>query len=81
MSITEEYQIGQHFMSYVINGDATSLSDDEEELISNWERKVLGASDLAYFECVEDSEKEFARCEVTGLMGRTSVLRVHKFFE
>lgn len=60
-------KIGQHFLCSIFNGDDSGLTDEEiAELdygLSQYPRGDLVPLD--------DSEDEFARCDITGMMGAT----------
>ena len=59
------YYIGAHFMPYLINGDATGLTDREHEQIEQYEAALVAAypNRNAHWAMPED-EPYFAVCEV-----------------
>jgi len=63
-----EYTIGSHFLSALINGDTSGLSDAEEKELDEW-LESLGHSDGHW--ATTDDHDEFGRCDVTDL--RSSV--------
>ena len=64
------YYIGAQFVPYLINGDASGLSDREHELIEQYEAALVAAyPNRNTHWAMPESEPYFARCEVTGLMG------------
>src|SRR6185503_12475563 len=61
-----EYTIGPHFLSALINGDTSGLSDVEEKELDEW-LESLGHSDGHW--ATTDDHDEFGRCDVTNLRG------------
>jgi len=61
----------QHFAVPIEYGDVTCLSDEEETKLKHW----LVAYPHATFEWGEESE--FARCEITGLMGNCVEVKIY----
>lgn len=61
-----DYTIGSHFASALINSDYSGLEDHEETALNAW----IDAHEErgAHWDIVGD-DTEFARCEVTDLMG------------
>ncbi len=61
-----EYDVGEHFLSALINGDVTGLDDEEEEELNEWTLGVTEAHGRGGHWAVLDSvRKDFARCAVT----------------
>jgi hypothetical protein len=70
---THEYDIGAHFLSALIDGDASGLDDNEETALDAWEadiRAELGAT--GFWTTVDGHDNEFSRCDITGLRSDTS---------
>lgn len=70
------YRIGTHFLPALVNGDWSGLSDEEAETFERWfeaaSAEWTDSDDNKWVyahESVSDNQEEFARCEVTGLMG------------
>jgi hypothetical protein len=72
MNLIEEAVIGQHFICPVEYGDVTGLTDHEEAQLNQW----LGSYPGATFMWGE--EDEFARCEVTGMMGKCVEVKIYE---
>jgi hypothetical protein len=71
--LLETATILQHFVSPIEYGDMTGLTDHEEAQVNRW----LGAYPNATFEWGDESE--FARCDITGLMGNCVEVKVYLF--
>lgn len=71
-----EYTIGQHFLPYLINGDATGLSDTDCEEVQAFENeafasaKRFGATSAHWAELTECTA--WRKCEVSGYYGECS---------
>ena len=59
----EEYVVGEHFLSAIINGDYSGLSFYEEEQMHAWLRTTEDAP--GHWSTVDDSRDEFTLCEIT----------------
>lgn len=77
---TIEYCILEHFLAALINGDETALSDEEQAQLEDFYTRLHQASkDL---QCPNwhlvslDGRKEWARCEITSLMGQCCTLQM-----
>ena len=76
---TITYTLGQHYAPALINGDWTGLNDEDTNLLQEWFAAASDAwTDLsgnrwvyAHEAVVDDSEQEFARCEVCLLPAAT----------
>lgn len=79
------YTIGQHYAPALVNGDWTGLDDAEATLLEDW---FAAASEpwtdhtgarwaYAHESIVDDSEQEFARCEVCLLHATTIDITLH----
>jgi hypothetical protein len=67
METINTYTIAQHYACAVINEDWTGLDDQEAKELSDW----LDSLREGYLVIIDDSEKEFARCDVSGLRAST----------
>jgi len=69
----EEYTftIGAHYLSALIDGDETGLSDAESEELASWLRHVIETNigTRNHHWSPTDNENEFGRCEITGERG------------
>lgn len=65
---TIAYTIGSHFLSALINGDETGLSDEE---IAELAEFLETLPPNGHWDC-SDTETHFARCEITGMRGDCS---------
>lgn len=70
------YRIGEQFLPALVNGDWSGLSDEEAEQFEAWFEAASaewadfkGNKWVYAHESVSDNREEFAKCEVTGLMG------------
>lgn len=60
-----DYQIGQHFLSALINGDYSGLESTEANQFNVWETSVyLEHGRTGHWIEIQDSEEEFAVCDV-----------------
>ena len=60
-----DYYIGAHFVPYLINGDASNLSDSEHELIEKYEATLIAARpNTSAHWAMPEGEPYFAVCEV-----------------
>jgi hypothetical protein len=58
------FNIGSHFLSAIINGDYSGLSDQEETALNRFMDNLPVKN--GHFDLVED-EGNFSQCEVSGL--------------
>ncbi len=67
-----EYRISWAYLSALVNGDYTGLSDEDEAAFTEW----LENTDrrITHWD-VTDHGENFTRCEVTGLMADCSTVR------
>lgn len=72
---SHEFDIGAHFLSALIDGDVTGLSDAEERQLDEWERETRATigdvSGLGHWQTVDGHSDEFGVCDVTGLRSET----------
>lgn len=71
---TYTYTIGSHFLPALINGDETGLEDSESEQLEGFLRTVPAGGHWSYEDC---DAFDFARCDVTNLMGAVIVCQYH----
>lgn len=79
-----EYRIGSHYLSALINDDESGLEDNEAREFSEWcaaqsENAQAQGFTVGHWTDIENTEN-FARCDVTGLLGDVVTVRlyVHK---
>lgn len=69
---TETFKVGEHFLPYAINGDATGLTDTEELEFDTFalmpHTNPPDGYSFGHWD-TEDDRDEFGLCEVTGLRG------------
>ena len=58
-----DYHIASHYLSALINGDESGLSDDESADLQAFVESLPGPG---HWDC--DDDEHFARCEVSGMM-------------
>jgi hypothetical protein len=80
-----EYRIGEHYLSALINGDESGMSDTESEEFNAWRIEAEINAEQSGFTVghwcdVEDSREDWGRCYVSGLfaMRCTVQLMVYK---
>ena len=70
-----QYTIEHSLLTALVNGDASGISDDEDEALEKFiddlnERTVRNHGSSAFAAIVKpDDETEFTRCDVTGYRG------------
>jgi hypothetical protein len=62
-----EARIGSHFLSYLINGDASGIEDSEARALDNYIAQIQEGREGGHWS--DGETEEFARCAITGLMG------------
>jgi hypothetical protein len=77
-----EYKIAKHFVSALINGDESGLTDEESKQLSDWEQSLpnhyyIKAPQHKVFAVAEDDDTDFAECEVCGLFADCTTLTVN----
>lgn len=60
-----QYEISEHFVGAIINGDYSGLEDAEERQLNDWLKAVAKHNEHWDY---DDSGSDFARCEITGLL-------------
>jgi hypothetical protein len=67
-----EYTIAEHFAAAIINDDYSGLDDSEESNLREW----LNDNEKPYSHWdIQDDDRHFARCEITGLMADCITMR------
>lgn len=81
-----EYTILNHFLPYLINADATGLTDEEFDLIQEWRieqiklaRKVFPTLKSAHWDYAEC--QNWAKCEITGYFGDVADVQLVILYE
>lgn len=72
MQLIEEATILDCFVCAIEYNDPSGLSDEEESQLNDW----LGNYPCCLFEYGDSGE--FARCEITGLMGNCVNVKIYK---
>ena len=63
-----DYRIGSHFLPAIFNGDTSGLNEEEIKWLNHFEKNYCpGEGHWAGGD--EEDHEEFARCEITGMMG------------
>jgi len=69
-----EYHISAHYLSALINGDLTGLSDAEEIQLQDFEYQAQQDAPIGFefghFDVPNDYEADFDTCEVSGLQSQ-----------
>ena len=70
------YMIGDHFLSALVNGDYSGLSEHESTLLDNWykDNNIQGS----VWDFMPFNDVDFFKCEITGLMG--NCVEIHQHF-
>ena len=66
-----DFKISDHFLSLLINGDSTGLSDEDESLFNDWYESTDRR--IQHWDAVD--HLGFGRCEVTNSMSDCSLVR------
>jgi hypothetical protein len=73
-----ETRVNEAFFSYLINGDASSLNEDDLYEIDLWCDEWLLGNRAVYFSYSgEDLEHSYEMCEITLQMANCSTITVH----
>lgn len=69
-----EFTIADHYLSALINGDHSGLSESEECTFTDW----LESTDrrITHWDVTDDSEN-FTRCDVSGLSAQCATVRAY----
>ena len=73
------YIIGSHFLSALVNGDYSGLSDEESILLDTWFKD--NTMDKSIWDFMPFEGTDFFKCEITGLMCETVEIHQHFFDE
>ena len=67
-----EYQIAEHFISAIINGDCSGLDDCEETLLNTFLKylPVTGTWDVT-------DDSNFVYCDITGMYSLCYTMKLH----
>lgn len=76
-----EYQIAEHYLSALINGDYSSFDDSDCVALDNW---VLHCKDCAtengfkigHWACDIDESGNWGHCAITGLLAMRATVRL-----
>lgn len=61
------YEISQHWLNYIFNGDVTDLTDEEVDLFDSW-WDVVSEEKQAHISIAEEVISDnFGICEISGL--------------
>lgn len=79
------YKVAEHFLPYLVNGDASGLEDDEVAMMDEWlATATVGWSDADGNEWVyahesidPDSEGDFSECEVCCKLAICHEVKLH----
>lgn len=63
-----DYTLGAHFLSALVNGDETGLSDEESQQLTDFLTGTHEQRGEGHWATTDDAD-EFGRCEITGLRG------------
>lgn len=66
---TITYKLPSYWASYLINGDASGLEDNEQEQIDAWTERQRKSANTSLFSCADCSEPYFSWCDDAGRMG------------
>ena len=70
-----DYTISEHYAPAIINDDYSGLDDGEHAALTNW---LEDNEQRASHWDIEDENRHFARCEVSGLM--SDCLTIRQYF-
>lgn len=75
IDLQAQYRMLESFSTYILYADHSDLTDQEVELIDAWldemQTEYRKGESFPVPVILDGMEDEFARCELTGLMGRT----------
>ena len=69
-----DYRIADYFLSALINGDCTGLTDEESEELDTWESALPEGKGRIY-DYEEDSDN-WGKCEISGLFAQIVTVKV-----
>jgi len=70
-----EFDISEHLISALINGDYSGLDNDEEKLLSDFVSQYSDYKNATWD--VESEEGHFIDCDVTGLFSNCFDVKLH----
>jgi len=70
------FEVGQHFVAALINGDTTGLNDDEQVALEAFEQLETNGLDNWHWSYNTNHSNDFGLCEITGLRGATTELHL-----
>ena len=70
------FEVGQHFIAALINGDNTGLNDDEHIALEAFEQLETNGLDNWHWSYNSNHSNGFGLCEITGLRGATIELHL-----
>lgn len=73
---TFEYTILENLLCYFINGEVDGLTDNEIELLSDFEKNIIGDGTHMAVEVLEGTEN-FSRCDILKVGGNTVDVNFH----
>jgi hypothetical protein len=77
-----EYTVGTHFLSALINGDESGLTDEESARFAEWvsyqhdSARAAGFTRAMHWAVVGDSRNDFGFCEVRNTHGEVETVRL-----
>jgi len=79
IAATETVNVAREMLPYLINGDATHLSDTEIWLANKWEKSVKAfyPDTNAVFTIEEPYSEEFSRCDILKVPATTVELTIN----
>lgn len=75
-----EWNILTAFLPALINADTTELSDEDENLLHDFEQEAFKEYGLGHWSYDQETTESFTRCELTNLHGETITVR-YNFIE
>jgi len=74
IKLYDEHLVAGHYLSYLINNDASGLDDDEIEEVNKYIKESLPPRHILD---VSEREPSFIRCEVSGLWADCYKLEIY----
>lgn len=73
-----DYNISEHFLPAIINGDYSGLSDDEENQLNRFLSTANTVDNPRWdIDQPENQDAHFAACDVTGLFSNCYNVKLH----
>lgn len=81
-----EYRIAEHYLSAMVNGDYSGMTDDEISDYRKFEKEAFetareGGFTVAHWAPVDDSGEDWGMCDVTGLLAMRCTVRLMVYKE